>query len=135
MYLVDTSVWLDYINGRDCEHVQFLDNILNNPIAIGLNEFIYMEILQGAKNQKMFDQFNAYFSSQSFYTFKHTNSAHAAAAKIFFNCRRQGITVRSSMDCLIAQCAIENKVTLLHNDRDFVQIATVIPQLQQEHFL
>ena len=135
MYLVDTSVWLDYINGRDCEHVEYLDKLLNNPLAVGLNELIYMEILQGSKNQQIFDRFQAYFSSQSFYTFKHRLDSHTAAAQLYFNCRKQGITIRSSIDCLIAQCAIENEVILLHNDRDFKQMATIIPVLQQKHFL
>ena len=52
MYLVDTSVWIDYINGIDTEHVAFLDDLLSNPLAIGLNSQIYMEILQGSKNKK-----------------------------------------------------------------------------------
>ena len=57
MYLVDTSVWIDYINGIDKEHVAFLDQLLPNPLAVGLSELIYMEILQGARSQEAFDQF------------------------------------------------------------------------------
>ena len=46
---------------------------------------------------------------------------------------KKGITIRSSIDCLIAQCAIENEVTLLHNDKDFVQMAGVISALKQHY--
>ena len=47
------------------------------------------------------------------------------ASRIYFDLRRTGKTIRSSLDCCIAQLAIENKCTLLHNDRDFETIATV----------
>ena len=134
MYLVDTSVWIDYINGLEAKHVNFLDQLLNNPLAVGLSELIYMEILQGAKNQKTFDKFAAYFSGQKFYQLLHQENSYHDAAQIYFNCRRQGITIRSTVDCLIAQCAIENELILLHNDKDFVQIADVVP-LQQKNFI
>ena len=134
MYLVDTSVWIDYINGLEAKHVNFLDQLLNNPLAVGLSELIYMEILQGAKNQKTFDKFAVYFSGQKFYQLLHQENSYHDAAQIYFNCRRQGITIRSTVDCLIAQCAIENELILLHNDKDFVQIENVAP-LQQKNFI
>ena len=135
IYLVDTSVWIDYINGIQAEHVAFLDHLLSNPLAIGLNSQIYMEILQGTKNKKTFEKFTDYFSSQKFYYFQHEKTSYETAALIYFNCRRQGITIRSSLDCLIAQCAIENKLTLLHNDNDFKQMAGVITELEHKCFI
>ena len=106
MYLVDTSVWIDYINGIDKEHVAFLDQLLPNPLAVGLSELIYMEILQGARSQEAFDQFVFYYSGQKFFRLQDKEKSHAAAAQIYFDCRRRGITIRSSLDCLIAQCAM-----------------------------
>ncbi len=135
MYLVDTSVWIDYINGKEAEHVSFLDQVLSNPLAFGLNGLIYMEILQGAKNQKAFEQFQRYFSGQQFYSFQQTENSYSTAAQIYFDCRRSGITIRSSVDCLIAQCAIENELILLHNDKDFVQMATVVSTLKHMCFV
>ena len=134
MYLVDTSVWIDYINGTETKHVQFLDQLLSNPLAVGLSELIYMEILQGAKNQKAFDKFMLYFSGQKFYQLLHQENSYQDAAQIFFNCRRQGITIRSTVDCLIAQCTIENELILLHNDKDFLKMANVVP-LRQKCFI
>jgi predicted nucleic acid-binding protein len=49
------------------------------------------------------------------------------AAKVFFNARRRGITIRSSIDCLIAQIAIENEIPLLHDDQDYLEIAKITP--------
>jgi len=135
MYLVDTSVWIDYIKGVDCAHVTFLDSLLQTPANIGISDLIYMEIIQGAQNQQNFDRLSNYFSLQQFYCFQDSQKSHQQAAKIYFNCRRKGITVRSTVDCLIAQCAIENKLTLFHHDRDFKQMGTVVSQLKHEHFL
>jgi predicted nucleic acid-binding protein len=127
MYLVDTSVWIDYINGLDTEYVAFLDQLLSNPLAVGLTHLIYMEVLQGVKSQKVFDQFTLYFSGQMFYSLQHEETSYAAAAQIYFDCRRRGITIRSSIDSLIAQSVIENELILLQNDNDFQQMASVVP--------
>lgn len=135
MYLVDTSVWIDYIQGRDTESVSFLDELLKNPLAVGITDLIYMEILQGAKDQKSLDQLCRYFSGQRFYRFTDPEPSHACAAQIYFDCRRQGVTVRSTLDCLIAQSAIEHELILLHHDRDFKQMAEIVPALRQKHHL
>ena len=84
MYLVDTSVWIDYINGVDTEYVAFLNQLLSNPLAVGLTHLIYMEILQGVKNQEVFDKFTLYFSEQTFYRLQHQETSYAAAAQIYF---------------------------------------------------
>ncbi|MDF2529848.1 MAG: PilT protein domain protein, partial [Gammaproteobacteria bacterium] len=52
------------------------------------------------------------------------------AAEHYFKCRKKGLTIRSTIDCLIAQIAIENDLLLLHNDRDFVSMAGIITDLQ-----
>jgi predicted nucleic acid-binding protein len=135
MYLVDTSVWIDYIQGRDARQVSFLDDLLKNPLAVGVTDVIYMEILQAAKDQKTFDMLRSYFSGQQFYRFSDPELSHASAAQIYFDCCRQGVTVRSTMDCLIAQCAIEHELTLLHHDRDFKHLASVVSAFRHQHFL
>lgn len=135
MYLVDTSVWIDYINGKEGEHINFLDSLLQNPLAVGITDVIYMEILQGAENERSFTRFRNYFSSQRFYHLQQAEKSHEQAARIYFDCRRKAITIRSTVDCLIAQCAIENNLVLLHHDRDFKQMGTVVHKLSQRHFL
>lgn len=135
MYLVDTSVWISYILGGNARQISFLDELLKNPLAVGLTDLIYMEILQGAKDQSSFDQLRRYFWGQQFYRFTDPEHSHASAAQIYFDCRQQGVTVRSTLDCLIAQCAIEHELILLHHDRDFKQMATIVPPLQHKHFL
>lgn len=135
MFLVDTSVWIDYLQGREGEHVAFLEEQLANPLAVGISDAIYMEILQGARDPEAFEKLRRYFSTQRIYRFDDPEQAHSAAAKIYLDCRGTGITVRSTLDCLIAQCAIEHELILLHQDRDFMHMGVVITQLKQKHFL
>lgn len=55
---------------------------------------------------------------------------YAEAADPYRTCRQRGITVRSTLDCLIARIALEHELVLVHNDRDFAQMATVIRELK-----
>jgi predicted nucleic acid-binding protein len=135
MYLVDTSVWIDYLQGNEHPAVTFLHQQLQNPIACGLSDQVYLEILQGARSLEAFDKLKRYFSGQIFYGFKHSQSSHAKAAQLYVECRKNGITLRSSLDILIAICAEENNVILLHNDRDYLHLGNILPALKQKHFL
>jgi predicted nucleic acid-binding protein len=94
-----------------------------------------MEILQGARDQKSFDRLRNYFSSQQFFRTQDPEKTYSGAASIYLNCRKSGVTVRSVVDCLIAQYAMEQDLILLHHDRDFAQIASVFPKLKQRNFL
>ena len=51
------------------------------------------------------------------------------------DCRKEGVAVRSTVDCLVAQCAIESELVLLHHDMDFKRIARVVPRLKEQSFL
>ncbi len=135
MYLVDTSVWVDHIRGRDRTHVRFLRDLLSNPLAVSIAPLIYMEILQGARDPASYDRLQSYFSGQRFVYFDQPLASHAAAARLYLDCRRRGVTVRSSLDCLIAQCAIESDLILFHHDRDFRNIGSVISALKEMSFL
>ena len=135
MYLVDTSVWVDFIRGRDGPHVSLLRELLANPLAVNITHFVYMEILQGARDQASYLRLRDYFSGQRFVAFEEPLAGYAAAARMFLECRRRGVTIRSGVDCLIAQCAMETNLTLLHHDRDFVRLADVRPALRQRTFL
>ncbi len=135
MYLVDTSIWIDFLRQRETESVGFLEQLLENPLACGITDQIYLEVLQGARDESSFDKLQHYFSGQRFYAFENSRQSHAEAARIYLQCRKAGITIRSSIDCLIAQCAKEHELILLHNDRDYLAMAKVVPELRQKHFL
>ena len=96
---------------------------------MGLTGAIYQEVLQGVSSKREFDQVSEYLGSQTFYHPLDPVESHREAALIYFRCRRVGVTIRSAIDCLIARVAIEHELILLHDDRDFENMATVIPEL------
>ena len=131
MYLVDTSVWISYLREGPMGPLAELEALLDNPLACGLSDQILMEILQGARDERAFRTLNRYFGGQRIYRFNDPTYSHMEAARLYLRCRRGGVTVRSAMDCLIAQCAIEHDLTLLHTDRDFNHIHRVMPAFRQ----
>ena len=126
MVLVDTSVMIGYLQGKENDAVLTFQYILDNNIPFGINYSIYQEVLQGVKTEKDFDKVKKYLDTQRFYSLKKEKESYASAAKIYFKCRKKGITTSSTIDCLIAQTAIENNLFLLHNDSDFDDIAKVV---------
>jgi predicted nucleic acid-binding protein len=86
---------------------------------------VIQEVLQGFREE------NAYrLASSSMYAFPRVESPLAAevfdeAIKLFRQARRAGVTIRSSVDCLIAACAIRHDLEVVHRDRDFSSLASV----------
>lgn len=130
MILVDTSVLIDYLKGKDNMAVRMFDNILEMGIPYGISDFIYQEVLQGARNLEEFDRIKEYLETLSFYSLKPGRESYEQAALLYFNCRRAGITIRSTIDLLIAQTAIENDLYLLHNDNDYTNMGKAISELK-----
>ncbi len=126
MILVDTSVLIDLFKGNENNAVQQLQQVIRRQLPFGIAAVIYQELLQGAKTEKEFALLNNYLSTQTFYHPKNLISSYAKAANIFYSCRKKGITVRSTIDCLIAQIALEHDLLLLHNDKDFTAMAPII---------
>jgi len=126
MILVDTSVLIDLFKGVDNQAVVVFRDIIRKQIPFGIASVIYQEILQGAKSEKEYFTLKEYLSTQRFFHPKDPLLSYAGAAHIFYSCRREGITIRSTIDCLIAQIAIEHELFLLHNDKDFTAMAPVI---------
>ncbi len=123
---MDTSVLIDYFRGEGNEAVEKLDFILATGLPFGINSFIYQELLQGVKTAKEFEQLKEYLGTHRFYCLRDWKESFASAARIYFECRRRGITLTSTIDCLIAQTAIENNLFILHNDVDFDRMAQVV---------
>jgi hypothetical protein len=127
MILVDTSILIDFFKGLSSEGTLKFEAVLKERIPFGINSVIYQEVLQGAQSEREYQRLKDYLSSQPFHHLKHPVESYAAAAKIYMDCRKKGITIRSTIDCLIAETAIEHDLFLLHNDGDFDAIAKVIP--------
>ena len=124
MILVDTSVWINVLRDRTGDVVEAFQKKTHGETSV-LSRFTQLELLQGAKSDKDWKQLDEYLSSQ-FYL-EATEKTWIDAARIFFELRRKGITVRSSIDCCIAQVALEHDALLLHKDADFERIASIRP--------
>lgn len=121
MIVVDSSVWIDFLNGRDVAHVVRLQ------VALGVDEIIVgdlmlWEVLQGLDNDRAARQVESLL--RRFEIVPMAGEAIAvAAARNFRSLRRRGITIRKTIDLLIGTWCIENRRPLLHNDSDFKPMA------------
>ena len=96
-------------------------------IPFGINSFIFQEILQGADSEKECHLLKNYLATQKFYNPKNSIESFAKAARIYMDCRKKGITIRSTIDCIIAVTALEHDLFLLHNDNDYALMRKVVP--------
>jgi hypothetical protein len=130
MIIVDTSVIIDFLKGVNNTQVGLLDDILENKIPYGINDFIFQEVLQGARDIQEYHKLKEYLDSIPFFYLKQGKLSYECAAFMNYSCRRKGITIRSTIDLIIAQTAIENALFVLHKGGDFENIARVIPDLK-----
>ena len=117
MILVDSTVWIDYFRGIETPQVERLDHLLGREeLAIG--DLILVEVLQGFDDAREFGQAKRALES----LIPVDLGGHSLALKAAQNyraLRKRGITVRKTIDTVIATRCIEDGLTLLHNDRDF----------------
>lgn len=117
MMLVDASVWIDYFNGVSTWQTNLLDDSLSSvPIVIG--DLILMEVLQGFRSDKDFETAKSLLDALTVYPMGGYAVAVQSARNFRF-LRKNGITVRKTIDVIIATCCIIEDLTLLHDDRDF----------------
>ncbi|MBU2524785.1 PIN domain nuclease [Patescibacteria group bacterium] len=126
MILVDTSVWIEYFKKKLSNTQKRLDWLIQNaPDEICLNGVILTEVLQGVRDESLYMKLR-----DNMMVFRIINnddvSTYLFAAEIFRKCRKKGITVRSTIDTLIAATSIENKCEIFSLDRDFLNIAKVV---------
>lgn len=129
MILVDTSVMISYLRGDKNKASKYFHSVMEEGDLYFLPSFTVFEVLQGAKSQKDFDSLHLFLSTLPICGLLNGNVSLEDAGKISFTCRKNGFTIRSSLDFLIAQIAIENRFRLLHQDSDFITIAKFFPNL------
>ena len=121
MVLVDTTVWVDLFPGLTTPQVIVLESLILKREDICLCGVILTEVLQGIRDDKEHAKTQAIFSNLLYLPM--IRETFLLAAHIYRSLRARGITIRNSIDCMIAAVCIENKVALLHNDRDFNYIS------------
>lgn len=118
MILVDTSVWIDFLIGKDTPYRHMLHHLIEKEEDICITEIILTEILQGIKDDEVRERTKSYLLE--FPIIKPRGSGtYIAAAEIYRKCRKEGKTIRKTVDCISAAITQENSLTLLHNDSDF----------------
>ncbi len=127
MILVDTSVVINLLRGRTTAAAERFIQIEREDTPFHIPAICCQEILQGAKNERDWEFLYKNISTQRVLVPDDPLQTHIAAARIFFECKRRGMTVRSTADCIIAQLALENDAVLLHDDEDFNRIARIRP--------
>jgi len=117
MIVADTSAWIDYVRGVQAPHTDVLDyELLHSRVATG--DIIIVEFLQGFRNERDLIMARQLMDSLEYYDFVGKEIA-LKAAENFRKLRKNGITLRKTIDIIIATFCIENGFDLIHNDRDF----------------
>jgi len=117
MLIVDSTVWIDYFNGLENPQTDYLDQIVDQaPVLVG--DLILAEVLQGFRDDSEFEKARRALSK--YIQVEMVNPELALqSARNYRLLRRKGLTVRKTIDSLIATYCIENEHELLHNDNDF----------------
>lgn len=122
--LIDTSVWVAIFRDRTGGTAKRVGDFVANE-TVATAAVIQCEVLQGALTEAEWNSV-----SRALLLLKLVSASDQTwvdAARIYYELRRSGTTIRSTIDCCIAQIALENEALLLHNDRDFEAIATIRP--------
>jgi predicted nucleic acid-binding protein len=117
MIVVDSSVWIDYFNGRSTAAVAALERLVAQELLL-VGDLIMVEVLQGFRSEAEFRRAREVFATLEFYPMIGREIA-LAAARNHRSLRRRGVTVRKTIDTIIATFCVVNGHQLLHSDRDF----------------
>ncbi|MGB8697904.1 MAG: PIN domain nuclease [Thermosynechococcaceae cyanobacterium] len=118
MILVDSSVWIDYFNGTDTLQTAQLDELLGVEL-LGIGDLILMEVLQGFRADADYRIAKNMLTSLTVFNLLGLEVAIKSADN-FRALRKQGITIRKTVDVIIATFCIERGHSLLFSDKDFI---------------
>jgi predicted nucleic acid-binding protein len=118
--LVESSICIDHVRGR----LTIEELVRSGEVAVCPP--VLFEVLRGAR-ASTYETWKEALADAHLLDEPMPTERFEEAAKLFIKCRDAGYTIGSSIDCLIAACAIAHDVTVLHNDRDYDFIARVVP--------
>jgi len=128
--IADSSAWIELLRATG-SHVDLrLQKAIQQGEVLLMPEVVYREVLQGAPTPMHFMRLQGQLDAIPVFLPDDLHALATQAAMLYARCRWQGITIRSPNDCLIAACAIEADVPLLHADRDFLTLASIDRRLQ-----
>jgi len=124
LIVADSSVLIEHLNDRDTPDVQMLRQLLSEGVPIACCDVSLLEVLQGARTDPHVQRLEEGLAPFGLLLTK-SPQGFVAAASLYRTARRWGITIRSSLDCLIAAECIRVGAQLLHADADFERLSSV----------
>ena len=117
MVIVDTTVWIDYLGGTTNPHASWLNRELTRQ-RLGLTDLILGEVLKGIRDDAVFTQVHRGLRRFQVFSTGGVDLA-VASAQNYRALRKRGITIRKTIDCLIATFCLDSGHSLLHRDQDY----------------
>ena len=118
MVIVDSSVWIDAFNGQITPHTRWLQARLTGGGEVGLTSLVLCEVLRGFRSDQQFQQTKIQLLALPIFDRVSSELAQESAEN-FRILRKRGVTVRKTIDCLIATFCILEGYELLHKDTDY----------------
>lgn len=125
--ILDTTIVVDLLRDKTGLGGPKLKSFLGGPDFL-LSRISHFELLRGCRDELHWSQLSSYLAVQNYVECE--PASWIAASRIYFELRRSGRTLRSALDCCIAQAALDRNLTLVHNDDDFETIAEIRPLRQ-----
>jgi predicted nucleic acid-binding protein len=123
--LVDSTVWIDFLKNKETPETEKLVELIQCREDLCVCGFILTEVLQGIREEEQYIATKQQFANLVY--LDDDKSTFELGATIYRNLRKQGITIRNSIDCLIAAIVVQHDVSLLEHDRDYPFIAAHYP--------
>ncbi len=121
--VVDTSVWIDVLNERDSREARRCIELLEGGAPLALTDVIFTEILQGFALEADADRVERRLRAFPMLRLDSIDD-FALAANLYRQARRKGVTIRKTLDCLIAAPCVRDGVAILHRDADLDRLAS-----------
>jgi len=122
--IVDTSVWVDFLNTRETAETAVLQHAIEEDTPVYITGLILAEILQGIRQPQRLATIRRDILNFPIIE-PQAPDTYIAAAALYRSARRQGLTVRSVVDCVIAATAIDAAEPVLHHDRDYSALCKI----------
>lgn len=126
MIVVDTSVWVDFFRDNPSPQVALLEELIMDDAGVALTDVVLTEILQGLGDERAARRVERRMRAFDILRLRDPEDFTRAAA-LYRRARAQGLTVRRTLDCLIASVCVREDVPLLHADADFDRLAACTP--------
>jgi predicted nucleic acid-binding protein len=126
MIVVDTSVWIDVLTGRRTKQARRCAELIEAGDPVALTDVIFAEILQGLSSDAEAQEVEKHLRAFPVLRLEGLDD-FALAAHLYRTARTKGVTIRNTLDCLIAAPCVRTGAPLLHSDADFDRLASCSP--------